>query len=96
MRVNRRAVILAAACDVDHNSRKSHCKNIIEPVSFRRRIGGVSVAQNAQSVSWIGALELTQHLVAALNRRIQRGLRGFLVAEGLLQLVVDCVADQRK
>ena len=41
-----------------------------------------------------GALELAQQAVAALDRGIQRGLRGFLAAEGLLQLVVDHIADQ--
>ena len=42
----------------------------------------------------IGALELAQQAVAALDGKIHRGLRGPLAAEHLLQLLVDHVADQ--
>src|SRR6202043_1712730 len=42
------------------------------------------------------ALELAHQAVAALDRGIHRGLRGFLAAERLLQLVVDRVADQHE
>src|ERR1700694_2759551 len=42
----------------------------------------------------VGAFELTQQAVAALDRGIQRVLRGFFAAEGLLQFIVDHIADQ--
>ena len=44
----------------------------------------------------IGPLELPQQPVAALDRRIQRGLRRFPAAERLLQLIIDHVADQNE
>src|SRR6185295_10736493 len=44
----------------------------------------------------IGALELAQQVVAALDGEVERRLRGVLAAEHLLQLVVDHAADQHK
>jgi hypothetical protein len=40
-------------------------------------------ADHPRSLHWIGALELAQQPVAALDRGIQRGLRGLLAAERL-------------
>src|SRR5258708_10745098 len=44
----------------------------------------------------IGPLELAQQPVAALDGGVERGLRGFLAAKGLLQLVVDHIANQNE
>ena len=45
---------------------------------------------------WIGALELAQQPIAALDGGIQRRLRRLFAAEGLLQFVLDHIADQHE
>src|SRR5260370_23510198 len=44
----------------------------------------------------IGPLELTQQPVAALDGGIERRLRGFFAGEGVLQFVVDHIANQNE
>jgi len=44
----------------------------------------------------IGTLELAQEAVAALGRGIERLLGGLLAGEGLLEFVLDGIADQRE
>src|SRR3954447_14599591 len=44
----------------------------------------------------IGPLELAQKTIAAFDGGIKCGLRGFLAAERLLQLIVDRVPNQHK